>query len=86
MLRLLENANQQDIVNTLLELLAIHTQQNHPSQKTISLIVKCLGRVASNFSKELRLDSVKTFILRANDYLAAIQYDTALEQLNIALR
>lgn len=55
MLRLLENANQQDIVNTLLELLAIHTQQVHPSQKTISLIVKCLGRVAANFAKELRL-------------------------------
>jgi hypothetical protein len=86
MLRLLENANPQDIVNTLLELLVIHSQQQCSSPKTISLIVKCLGRVSSNFSKELRLEAVKIFILRANDYLASIQYDTALEQINIALR
>jgi hypothetical protein len=87
MLRLLENANPQDIVNTLLELLSIHTQQQHPSPKTISLIVKCLGRVSANFTKELlRLEAVKTFILRSNDYLAATQYDTALEQINLALR
>lgn len=86
MLRLLENANPQDIVNTLLELLVIHSQQQNQSQKTISLIVKCLGRVAANFAKDLRLEAVKTFILRSNDYLASVQYDTALEQLNLALR
>lgn len=86
-MRLLENANPQDIVNTLLELLSIHTQQQHPSPKTISLIVKCLGRVSANFTKELlRLEAVKTFILRSNDYLASIQYDTALEQINLAQR
>jgi hypothetical protein len=72
MLRLLENANAQEIVNILIELLAIHSRVQHPSQKTISLIVKCLGRVSSGFCKDLRLEAVKTFLARSNEYLAGI--------------
>jgi hypothetical protein len=54
MLRLLEFANSQDIVNVLLELLTLHSRAANPSTKTISLIVKCLGRVAPGFTKDLK--------------------------------
>lgn len=82
MLRLLENVNPQEIVNILIELLTIHSRTATPSAKTISLIVKCLGRVASGFCKDMRLEAVKTFLIRANEYLTSIDYDTPLEQLN----
>lgn len=82
MLRLLENVNPQEIVNILIELLTIHSRAAVPSAKTISLIVKCLGRVASGFCKDMRLEAVKTFLIRANEYLTSIDYDTPLEQLN----
>jgi hypothetical protein len=54
MLRLLENANSQDIVNVLLELLTTQSRAPTPSAKTISLIVKCLGRVIVNYIRDLR--------------------------------
>ena len=59
MLRYLENANSQDIVNVLLELLSVHIRKDSPSAKTISLIVKCLGRVASHFCKDYRPEGTK---------------------------
>ncbi len=86
MLRLLENANSQDIVNVLLELLTTQSRAATPSAKTISLIVKCLGRVIVNYIRDLRPDATKLFVLRANEYLATVGYDTALEELDIAQR
>lgn len=54
MLRLLENANSQDIVNVLLELLTNQHKSQLSSPKLISLIVKCIGRVSSHFTREMR--------------------------------
>ena len=54
MLRLLEYGHPQDIVNILLALLIHHTRANPQSPKTLSLIIKCLGRVAPSFAKDLR--------------------------------
>ena len=54
MLRLLENANNQDTVNVLLELLTYHSKSANSSPKTISLIVKCIGRISKEFHKDLR--------------------------------
>lgn len=74
MLRLLEFANPQDIVNVLLELLTVHSRGPNPSTKTISLIVKCLGRVAPGFTKDLNDQSSKKFLIRANEYFCSIEY------------
>lgn len=54
MLRILENAHPHETVNVLLELLTYHSRLVPSSPKTISLVVKCLGRVAKEFAKELR--------------------------------
>lgn len=54
MLRILENANSQDIVNVLLELLTYHSRATPCSAKTISLVVKCIGRVSKDFTKDMR--------------------------------
>lgn len=54
MLRLLEFANSQDIVNVILELLTVYSRATNPSSKIISLIVKCLGRVAPGFTRDLK--------------------------------
>jgi hypothetical protein len=72
MLRILEHANHQDIVNNLLEMLTIHSKVPQPSPKTISLIIKCLGRVSNSFCVGLRFESIKTFLIKANEYLASI--------------
>ena len=51
MLRILENACPQDAINILLRLLVYHSSQQYPSQKTTSLIIKCLSRVANNYAQ-----------------------------------
>ena len=78
MLRLLEFANAQDIVSVLLELLTVNSRAVYPSSKTISLIVKCLGRVAPSFTKDLKDQSAKKFLIRANEYFCAIDYEIPL--------
>ena len=86
MLRLLENSNPQDIVSVLLELLAYYSRSIPNSAKTISLVVKCIGRVSKDYTKDFRPESVRTFILRAIQYLSAIEYDGYLEQLDLTER
>lgn len=53
MLRILENACPQETVNVLLRLLNAHVPQQFPSQKTISLIIKCMARVNKDYSTEI---------------------------------
>ena len=79
MLRLLENATPQDTTVVLLRLLTTHSLRTPGSTKTISLVVKCLGRVISNFMKDFKPDSGKRFIKEAVHYLASIEYENALE-------
>jgi len=83
MLRILENGNCQDIVNVLLELLTYQSKKTPNSPKTISLVVKCLGRVSKEFNKEIRPEAVKLFLFRSHQYLSSVDYDIPLEQLDI---
>jgi hypothetical protein len=78
MLRILENGNCQDIVSVLLELLTYHSRQIPNSPKTISLVVKCIGRVSKEFNKDFRPEAVKMFLYRAHQYLSAVDYDIYL--------
>lgn len=84
MLRILENSNSQDVVNVLLELLTYYSRGTLHSPKTISLIVKCMGRVSKDFAKDLRPEAVKLFLLRSLQYLTCIDYDVYLEQLDLS--
>ncbi len=49
MLRIIEKGNGSELTNTLMRLLVIHTKAVHQSVKTIYLIVKCIGRTATNY-------------------------------------
>jgi len=82
MLRLLENANSQDIVNVLLELLTNQYKTQIPSPKLTSLIIKCLGRVSAHFTREMRPEATRLFLNRAINYLFTVQYETPLEMLD----
>jgi hypothetical protein len=84
MLRILENGNPQNVINVLLELLTFHSRALPLSPKTISLVVKCIGRVSKEFHKDMKSDAVREFIPRAVNYLSAINYDIYLEQLDLA--
>jgi hypothetical protein len=59
MLRIIENACPQEIVNVLLNLLNKQLQTQHTSQKTMSLIIKCLGRVAVSCVNDLSAQRTK---------------------------
>lgn len=83
MLRLLENGNTQDIANVLLELLSVQMRKDPPSTKSISLVVKCLGRVSSHFCKDYRVEGAKQFIIEAVTFLGIVDFDTPLEALDI---
>lgn len=84
MLRILENSNPQDIVNVLLELLTFHSRSTPGSAKTVSLVVKCIGRVSKDFTKDMRPEAIRLFIFRAIQYLNLIDYSTYLEQLDLS--
>lgn len=53
------------------------------STKTVSLVVKCLGRVTSNFTKDLKAESARNFIREAVHFLSSNDYEMALEQLDL---
>jgi hypothetical protein len=79
MLRILENGNPQDVVNTLV---IIHNEFNKMPQKatkTLYLIVKCISRVAQSYAAELRLNGVVDFFLAINEYFAIDPPETSLE-------
>jgi len=84
MLRILENSNPQDIVNVLLELLTFHSRSTPSSVKTISLVVKCIGRVSKDFTKALNPEAIRLFLFRSLQYLNLIEYATYLEHLDIS--
>lgn len=65
MLRILENACPQEIVNILLNLLNSQLQMHPVSQKTISLIIKCLSRVSTNYGLDINPQRTREFILKA---------------------
>lgn len=59
MLRILENACPQEIVNILLNILNKQLQSVQVSQKTISLVIKCLSRVAGNYAMDINPQRTK---------------------------
>jgi hypothetical protein len=59
MLRILENACPQEVINILLNLLNKQLQMPQSSQKTISLVTKCLGRVATNYAMDINPQRTK---------------------------
>lgn len=59
MLRILENACPQEVVNILLNILNKQLQMPQISQKTISLIIKCLGRVSNSYSLDINPQRTK---------------------------
>ena len=66
MLRILENGNPQQVVNTLLQ---IHNEfiKNPPkSNKPVYLIMKCTSRVALNYTSEMRQEGAIDFFISVN--------------------
>lgn len=59
MLRILENACPQEVINILMNLLNKQLQMPQASQKTISLVTKCLGRVAANYAMDINPQRTK---------------------------
>ena len=59
MLRILENTCPQETVNILLKMLNYHSSMQFVSQKTTSLIIKCLSRVANNYSMDISDERTK---------------------------
>ena len=84
MLRILENACPQETVNILLKMLNYHASMQYVSQKTTSLIIKCLSRVASNYSMDIGEDRTREFILLSVEYFHIINLHFGLEQFNPA--
>lgn len=66
MLRILENGNPQEVVNTLIMINNEFNKQAEKSTKTIYLIMKCTSRVAQTYTSELKLDGVIDFFVAIN--------------------
>ena len=82
MLRILENACPQETVNILLRMLNHHASMQCISQKTISLIIKCLSRVANNYLIDVGEDRTKEFISLCVEYFHIINLQFGLEMFN----
>lgn len=80
MLRILENACPQEIVNILMNLLNKQLGMVQVSQKTISLVIKCMSRVAGNYAVDITPQRTKEFILRAVEYFNVINFQRTLEE------
>lgn len=55
MLRILENGNPQQVVNTLIHIHNEYMKMPQKSTKTIYLIMKCTSRVAQAYTSEMKL-------------------------------
>lgn len=66
MLRILENGNPQDVVNTLIVIHNEYNKQPQKSTKTIYLIMKCTSRVAQSYTAEIKADKVVEFLVAVN--------------------
>lgn len=82
MLRILENACPQEAVNVLLRLLNFYTSQQFPSQKTFSLIIKCLSRVSTSYSQEISDENTAEFFAVASQYFSANMPRVHLHEFN----
>ena len=71
-------------MNILLRMLNHHASMQYVSQKTTSLIIKCLSRVANNYSMDIGEDRTKEFMLLAVEYFHIINLHFGLEQFNPA--
>lgn len=66
MLRILQNASQQDTTNILLDLLIKNSRTQCFSQKTVYLIIKCISRISTQFANDCRPEHVKDYLIRIN--------------------
>lgn len=82
MLRILENACPQEIVNILLGLLNANASSSNPSQKNIYLIIKCLTRVVTNYATSITERRTEEFLFLLNQYLNVICLEFPLEEFN----
>ena len=62
----------------------INTRAAIPSQKTINLIIKCIVRAAQNFTNELKVENIKDFFIKMNEYLELINFGLALEEFSLS--
>lgn len=73
MLRILENACPQETVNILLRMLNFNANQPNISQKTVSLIIKCMSRVATSYSLDINEQRTQEFMSLTVEYFYIIK-------------
>lgn len=73
MLRILENAHPHHIIIILFDLLIKTLKRPTVSQKTVCLIVKCIGRVSNNYLAELEENNLVELILKFHQYCTELQ-------------
>lgn len=68
MLRILENGHPHQVIMTLIDFLILSMKRPIMSQKTFSLVLKCIGRVVNSYVGELDEANLKELFLKIHQY------------------
>lgn len=68
MLRILENGHPHQVIINLIDFLITCMKNRFTSQKTFSLVLKCMGRVVNSYVGELEEANLKELFLKIHQY------------------
>ena len=86
MLRMLENANLNEIYIILLDLLIKYRKKAGFNTKTMGLIIKCVLKLTKNFENSINELHVDVILLKCHEYLTSFNYDAVKQNEDVGAK